>query len=234
MISHELKNYSESGGDLSKKLIAKVLLLGESGVGKTSLMENLARSRQQLPRYVQSVSTTMGVDFKIIRSNLTPNIKLIKPQLATYDEIKYRIWDASGSERFYPLITSYYRNIDALVVVCDLCDRGSFQQIRTWLDDFNKHSPRIWSEIPTILVGNKSDLVDSYQVKPAELSALAEELKVTSLITNVKDASPEQIIDRLNLLLVDYWVGLIDYYRDTQRVLNINKNNQERSCCQIS
>jgi len=217
-----------------KKLEAKILLLGEPGVGKTSLMENLARARQKNPRYEQFTSPTIGVDFKIIRSNLPTNLKLVHSQLSAYDEIKYKIWDASGSERFHPLVTSYYRNIDALVIVCNLCDRGSFQQIRGWLEDFNQHSDRNWSEIPTILVGNKSDLFDLYQVKSDELSALAQELKVTSLITNVKDISPEKIIDHLNLLLVDHWIGIINYYQNAQRLLDLNKSKHTKNCCSIT
>jgi len=234
------------------EVFAKVLLIGDSDVGKTALMENLHRGRRSSSsrgtdlsegqtrrgsesRYIdQPVISTIGVDFKII-SALPSQLAILKtrhPELKSISNIKYRIWDASGSERFRPIITNYYRNLDALVVVCDLSDLRSFQNVETWLNDFNEKADQNSNDITTIIVGNKSDLYWKQQISPDELGKLAKRLGLPYLITSAKDYSPEHIIDYLNFNLLGTWQPQIRNQLQIRHDLAIQQSKVQ--CCAIS
>jgi Ras-related protein Rab-1A len=137
----------------------KVLLVGDSGVGKTSIIE----------RYVDNIFqdtfhiTTIGVDFKF------KNVK--------YEEhsLRLQIWDTAGQERFRTIVNSYYRGSHCVIVVYDITDRDSFLNLMTWIDQTLKYAS---IDMPIIyIVGSKLDEAEHRVVEESEAIAFIKRLK---------------------------------------------------------
>ncbi|KAL7712134.1 Sphingomyelin phosphodiesterase [Entamoeba marina] len=120
----------------------KILLIGESGVGKTAITQRFCENTFD-PVYI----STVGVDFKP---------KVIKVSNKT---IKMQLWDTAGQERFRNITASYYRVTQGVLIVYDVTDRSSFDRVSSW---FTEVKERTECDPPVIiLVGNKTDLEHS-------------------------------------------------------------------------
>eukprot|EP01013_Petalomonas_cantuscygni_P011092 TRINITY_DN243_c0_g1_i2.p1 TRINITY_DN243_c0_g1~~TRINITY_DN243_c0_g1_i2.p1 ORF type:complete len:208 (+),score=69.32 TRINITY_DN243_c0_g1_i2:150-773(+) len=133
---------SSSGG--RKRILLKVVMLGDSGVGKTSILNQYVNHRFDA-RY----KATIGADF------LTKELE-IDGSLLTL-----QIWDTAGQERFQSLGSAFYRGADACILVYDVTNPTSFQHVGSWFDEFAIQSGQSHQ---LILLGNKCDLQDRRQV----------------------------------------------------------------------
>lgn len=145
----------------------KLLLLGDAGVGKSSLMLSFTEGE-----FVEGLVGTAGVDYKL--KNIQYEGKSIKMQ----------IWDTAGQERFRTLTKSYYKGAAGVVLVFDVCDEASFQNVEEWLARIEENTDRA-AEI--LLVGNKIDLINDRVVFEEESRALAEKHGVSYVETSAKD-----------------------------------------------
>ncbi|KAL7718449.1 Sphingomyelin phosphodiesterase [Entamoeba marina] len=141
---------------LSNQQIVKVLLLGDTNVGKTSITL----------RFIDDIFDTIylssvGVDFKF--KTITRNGK----------NVKLQIWDSAGQERFHSISRSYYRGADYAIVVFDVTNENSFQRAKYWLDDIA--TEKIKGQ--QILVGNKTDLIKERTVTTEEIEEQFPEVK---------------------------------------------------------
>jgi len=136
----------------------KLLMIGDSGVGKTCLLLRYANDSFS-PTFI----TTIGIDFKI------KNIEIDDKR------IKLQIWDTAGQERFRTITTSYFRGAQGIVLVYDVTDRRSFESIRNWISQIQQHAD---VHVNKILVGNKSDMLDGKVVSSEEGQKLANEFKM--------------------------------------------------------
>ena len=116
----------------------KVILVGNSGVGKSSLLVRFADDT-----FTDNFMPTIGVDFKIRNNEVDGKV------------IKLQIWDTAGQERFKTIISSYYKGAHGIIVTYDITDRESFSAIQTWMAEVEKNCS---DNISRILVGNKCDL----------------------------------------------------------------------------
>lgn len=116
----------------------KILIIGESDVGKSSL---LLRFTDDV--FDPGLAATIGVDFKVKTVSVDGN------------KAKLAIWDTAGSERFRTLTPSYYRGAQGAILVYDVSNRQSFQKLDQWLYELDTYSTR--SNIVKMLVGNKID-----------------------------------------------------------------------------
>ena len=103
--------------------LLKILLIGNSGVGKSCL----------LMRYVENNFTTnffntIGVDFKM------------KTIPVNDQEVKLQIWDTAGQERFRTITCNYYRGAHGVVIVYDITDRESFENVKNWMTEIDKYA----------------------------------------------------------------------------------------------
>lgn len=98
----------------------KVLLVGDSSVGKTSVL-----LRYTDGNFSNEFQTTIGVDFRIC--NLPTNGKIIKLQM----------WDTAGQDRYKRIVSSYYRGSHGLIVVYDITNPASFENVPTWIEECN-------------------------------------------------------------------------------------------------
>ena len=144
-----------------------MLLIGNSGVGKSSLLLRFADDV-----FTDNFMPTIGVDFKI---------RTIEVDSKT---IKLQIWDTAGQERFKTITSSYYKGAHGIIVTYDITDRESFTAVENWMNEVEKHAS---DNISRILVGNKSDLEDARQVTFEEGKELAEHYNVRFMETSAKD-----------------------------------------------
>src|SRR5271154_3229460 len=117
--------------------IMKLIIVGDSGVGKSTLLKMYCDHE-----FSESYISTIGVDFKI--KTIQVNDKLIKLQ----------IWDTAGQERFRSITNSYYNGTHAIMLVFDLTDVNSFNRLPKWLEEIDKYMTGKTHKI--ILIGNKS------------------------------------------------------------------------------
>lgn len=147
----------------------KILLIGNSGVGKSSLLLRFADDT-----FTDNFMPTIGVDFKI--RTLEVDGKTIKLQ----------IWDTAGQERFKTITSSYYKGAHGIIVVYDVTDKESFKNIDTWMNEVEKHAS---DNVSRILVGNKNDLSDSRQVTTDEGKELSDQYNIRFMETSAKESA---------------------------------------------
>mmetsp|Transcript_4740 Transcript_4740/g.4917 ORF Transcript_4740/g.4917 Transcript_4740/m.4917 type:complete len:279 (+) Transcript_4740:31-867(+) len=122
----------------------KVLTIGESGVGKTSVLLRFTENK-----FMPTFLSTIGIDYKS---------KILK-----YEDTKYvlKIWDTAGQERFKTITQQYYKGSNGIILVFDLSDDTTFYKLQDWIKQIREYI----SSVSIILLGNKSDLFD---LKPKE------------------------------------------------------------------
>ncbi|KAK4521399.1 uncharacterized protein ATC70_012014 [Mucor velutinosus] len=148
----------------------KLVLIGDSGVGKSNLLSRFTTNEFNLES-----KSTIGVEFA------TKNIEIEKRS------IKAQIWDTSGQERYRAITGAYYRGAVGALVVYDITRRNSFQNVSHWLKELRDHAD---SNIVIMLVGNKVDLSEtSRAVTTEEGGALAEKDGFLFMETSALDAT---------------------------------------------
>ena len=131
-----------------KKYIFKIILLGDSSVGKTSLMNQYIKNE-----FSMQYKATIGADF------------LTKVLTRENSSINLQIWDTAGSEKFHSVGAGFYRNCETCILVFDLTNEESFKNIDNWRKEFlNNLNPAEGDKYPFVLFGNKSDMVEDIKV----------------------------------------------------------------------
>ena len=171
----------------------KLLMIGDSAVGKTSLLLRYANDT-----FSSTFITTIGIDFKIKTINLDGK------------RVKLQIWDTAGQEQFRTITRSYFRGAQGIVLVSgpprprprprpprappaptptppaqvyDITDRGTFNSVRSWMAQINEHAD---GQVNKILVGNKCDNSSARKVSADEGRKLADEYGVRFIETSAK------------------------------------------------
>ncbi|KAJ7558243.1 hypothetical protein O6H91_04G030200 [Diphasiastrum complanatum] len=147
----------------------KLLLIGDSGVGKSCLLLRFADDS-----YLESYISTIGVDFKIRTVELDGK------------SIKLQIWDTAGQERFRTITSSYYRGAHGIIVVYDVTDQESFNNVKQWLNEIDRYAS---DNVNKLLVGNKNDLTAKKVVDYETAKAFADEIGIPFLETSAKNAT---------------------------------------------
>jgi len=153
-----------SGADYD--FLFKLLLIGDAGVGKSSLLLRFADNT-----FTESFISTIGVDFKIRTLDIGGTT------------VKLQIWDTAGQERFRSVTRSYYRNAAGCILLYDITSRESYNHLSTWLNDARALSTL---ELVIVLVGNKSDRQEKREVTFLEASRFAQENDLLFVETSAK------------------------------------------------
>eukprot|EP01118_Nematostelium_gracile_P015936 TRINITY_DN6495_c0_g1_i1.p1 TRINITY_DN6495_c0_g1~~TRINITY_DN6495_c0_g1_i1.p1 ORF type:complete len:222 (+),score=62.41 TRINITY_DN6495_c0_g1_i1:123-788(+) len=148
--------------------LIKLLLIGDSGVGKSCLLLRFSDDS-----FTPSFITTIGIDFKIRTIDLEGK------------RIKLQIWDTAGQERFRTITTAYYRGAMGILLVYDVTDDKSFANIRNWIRNIEQHASE---NVNKILIGNKCDLVDKKMIDTSKGKSLADEYGIKFLETSAKNS----------------------------------------------
>ncbi|KAL7120623.1 hypothetical protein ACP275_02G133200 [Erythranthe tilingii] len=128
------------GGDFGNKIdyVFKIVLIGDSAVGKSQLLARFSRNEFSLDS-----KATIGVEFQTRTTTID------------HKTVKAQIWDTAGQERYRAVTSAYYRGAVGAMLVYDITKRQSFDHVARWLEELRSHADK---NIVIMLVGNKSDL----------------------------------------------------------------------------
>lgn len=201
----------------------KFIILGDNNCGKTSLLGRYADDVIQTEEYYP----TIGVDFKI------------KTVESNGKNIKINIWDTAGQEKFKSIISYYYKNVAAAILVFDVTNRESFENIQSWIDEI-KFNCDLSDKIPMVLIGNKNDKISKRVVTVSEANVFAENLNMDYYETNMYnwDGINDAFINLVDKT-TDYYItnnvssqGVKNYSIDIQ--INEDRKSKMTDCCKIS
>eukprot|EP00956_Cyclotella_meneghiniana_P045922 scaffold390822_cov79-Cyclotella_meneghiniana.AAC.2 len=168
----------------SKPPLYKIVMLGDSGVGKTSLVARLTNPDRPLNH---DISATMGIEFDTQMLD-TPHGK-----------VKAQIWDTAGQERFARvLLPTYFRKAKGVILVYDVTNAKSFESLgERWMTQLNDHANS--EELAKLLVGNKCDLEASREVTKEKAQMFCNEFGMEHLETSAK--SGENVLKAFEKLI---------------------------------
>ncbi|XP_078177800.1 ras-related protein Rab5A-like [Carex rostrata] len=147
---------------------AKLVLLGDVGTGKSSLVLRFVKGQ-----FVEFQESTIGAAF-------------FSQTVAVNDEtVKFEIWDTAGQERYHSLAPMYYRGAAAAIIVYDITNMATFTRAKKWVQELQSQGN---SSTIMALAGNKSDLLESRQVSSEEAEKYAKENGLFFIETSAKTA----------------------------------------------
>lgn len=202
-----------------KKNILKVIILGDSGVGKTSLMHRYVNDK-----YSQQYKATIGADF------LTKEVTVNDDKVATM-----QVWDTAGQERFQSLGVAFYRGADCCVLVYDVTSSKSFENIKSWRDEFLVHANVSSPEtFPFVILANKVDVEESKKVvSTRSAQELAKTLgNIPLFFTSAKDAiNVQEAFEEIAHSALQQSQSDADAYEDDlNEAINIRLDGEPSSC----
>lgn len=199
----------------------KVLLLGDAGVGKTSLMWRFSDDV-----FNHTYISTIGIDFKLRTIDVQGQ------------KVRLQVWDTAGQERFHAISVSYYRTAAGIMLVYDITRRRSFENIAKWLRKIDEHAKE---DVIKLLIGNKCDMEQPRAVMREEGEKLADEYDMPFFETSAKENESikeafECIVEEIMERFVPGW-GIREKDKPAEdAVVEIKKKsrfakNKDKKCC---
>ena len=145
----------------------KLMILGDSSVGKTSLLKKYCKNE-----FSNSYITTVGIDFQVKLLNINDK------------KIKIQIWDTAGEERYRVVAKNYFNTSDGFIIMYDITNRDTFDSISNWIEQIRESTPNYKK---SVLFGNKSDLNKLRNVQINEGKELAQKNDFKFFETSAKD-----------------------------------------------
>ena len=194
----------------------KLILVGDAGVGKTSLIVRYAEKE-----FVENYCTTIGIDFKI------------KTITRKGYKINLQIFDTAGQERFRSISKTYFKNVDGIFLTFDLTEKSSYENLNSWINNIieEANDPK---ELKLILLGNKCDKKEQ---KVLEENEIKKKFKYPYLETSAKKGTNvikafEEMID---LIIKDKTKEeIMKKYCNNYNKINLNKKLKKKEkveCC---
>ena len=144
--------------DESYDLIFKLILIGDTGVGKSNILSRYINNEFSL-----ATQPTVGVEF---------GSKIIKKDDKS---IKLQIWDTAGQERYKSITNAYYKGSKGAFIVYDISRKTTFENVDKWIGELKDNASE---DVHIMIVGNKSDLEDKREVNTEEVAKKAEQYKI--------------------------------------------------------
>ena len=201
------------------ELNIKLILIGDSNVGKTTLLYKYIDNENK-----EDITPTVGLENKV----KTTEIKGIKT--------KIQIWDTAGQEKFNSLTKNTFTNTDGILIVFDLTNKSSFNNIKNWIEDVKyKSDPKI----KKIIVGNKSDLKDKRKVSKEDIKSITEKYKyieVSALNGNNVEKAFDNLIKAIvgkrgeDELIADFGMDDQILSLSGSTINNLNKEKKKKCC----
>ena len=213
---------ASSEGSSNYQYIFKVILIGDSSTGKTSLINRFV-NRIFDDKYL----CTIGVDFFMKTLNIDDNT------------VKLQIWDTAGMEKYKSISSSYYRGSHCAFVVYDITNRSSFENVSKWLEAYYKSSnPQFKKNI--LLIGNKLDLDDKREVPRTEAESFAQMHQMIYWETSAKEGSNvDEVFQYVGKYLFDNFKEESNTMGSDKKEIKQNNNfttiisgkNKKDNCC---
>ena len=205
--------------DENYEMMFKVVLVGDSFVGKTNIMSKYLKNE-----FHEDSKATVGVEF---------GSKQFKIEGHT---IKAQIWDTAGQERYKAITSAYYKGAKGAFVVYDITRKGSFESIEKWVNDLTSTADK---KLTIVVIGNKCDLEDQRQITKEQGEEKANKLEVAFLETSAfsgenLDKAFEMMMNEIFKKCHDEMMaeGDVDIIEGGQDI-NLNKKtgNSGKKCC---
>ena len=187
----------------------KVLLVGDSGVGKSSLLRRYVENQ-----FSESFASTVGVDVYQRRVQIGSAA------------VRLQLWDTAGQERYSSITAAYYRNTQALLLVYDVSSDASFAHLQRWLDDSQRHASHAHADLPVVVVGNKTDLVRAVPTDEAQRWADARGFAHVEC-----SAKTDTAVDQLFLDLARACAGKAPASALAPDAIELTSNAEPSRCC---
>ena len=190
-----------------------VITLGDSGVGKTSIINSYVKNE-----FDNNISSTIGMNF---------SYKEIK--FNNKDKIILKLVDTAGQEKYRALTKSYFKNVDAVLFVFSLDDKETLETIKYWMELFKTNSNKNDEDVPKYLVGNKNDL--ETDVKQTLIDDFVRENKIPYLSTSAKIKN--NIDELFGEIGTKLYIDFVKKGNKGQKAINIKiiKNVPKKKCC---
>ncbi|XP_037344008.1 ras-related protein Rab-33B-like [Pungitius pungitius] len=174
---------SHRSHDTAPARIFKIIVIGDSSVGKTCLTYRFCGGS-----FLNNPEATIGVDFRE------------KTLEIDGESIKLQVWDTAGQERFRKsMVEHYYRSVHAVIFVYDVTSLSSFESVPEWIEECSRHC--VGPLVPRIVVGNKCDLRDRREVPTAAAQCLADSYDFPLFETSAKEPAEKEHVDAIFLTL---------------------------------
>jgi len=206
--------------DENYEMMFKVVLVGDSFVGKTNIMSKYLKNE-----FHEDSKATVGVEFGS------------KQFIIEGHTIKAQIWDTAGQERYKAITSAYYKGAKGAFIVYDITRKNSFEAVEKWVSDVTAVADK---KITIVLIGNKSDLEDQRQVTKEQGEEKSSKLEIAFLETSALSGENlekafEMMINEVykkchDEMLAEGDVDIIEGGED----INLNKKNDasgEKKCC---
>ena len=205
--------------DDNYEFMFKVVLVGDSFVGKTNIMSKYLKNE-----FHEDSKATVGVEFGSKQFNVEGH------------SIKAQIWDTAGQERYKAITSAYYKGAKGAFIVYDITRKNSFESIDKWINDVTAVADK---KITIVLIGNKSDLEDQRQVTKEQGEDKANKLQVAFLETSA--FSGENLEKAFQMMIKEVYQkcheemmseGDVDIIKGGEDINLAKKNNNgEKKCC---
>ncbi|XP_061192550.1 ras-related protein Rab-3 isoform X2 [Saccostrea echinata] len=184
MASANDSKWQKDAADQNFDYMFKLLIIGNSSVGKTSFLFRYADDS-----FTSAFVSTVGIDFKV------------KTVFRQDKRVKLQIWDTAGQERYRTITTAYYRGAMGFILMYDVTNEESFNAVMDWCTQIKTHA---WSNCCVCLVGNKCDLEASREVSTQRGQDLASELGLEFFETSAKEnINVKAVFERLVDIICD-------------------------------
>ena len=207
--------------DEEYEMMFKVVLVGDSFVGKTNIMSKYLKNE-----FHDDSKATVGVEFGS------------KQFIIEGHTIKAQIWDTAGQERYKAITSAYYKGARGAFIVYDITRKNSFESVEKWVSDVTAVADK---KITVVLIGNKCDLEDQRQVTKEQGEEKSSKLEIAFLETSA--FSGENLEKAFEMMMNEIYKkcheemlaeGDVDIIDDGQDI-NLNKNNannnEKKKCC---
>ena len=199
----------------------KVLILGDSFVGKTNMLKRFLNDE-----FDMNTKETVGVEFG------SKNFILGEKE----DIVKAQIWDTAGQERYRSVTKAYYKGAKGALLVYDITRKATFENIDNWLIDLRTNADK---DILILLIGNKSDLIDTREISEEEARTKAEQYNIAFLETSAKTGDNinkafSQLIEEVykaNISLLQSNVEIGENNGDGINLVEKKDQTKKNGCC---
>ena len=205
-------------GDVREDYKLKVVIVGDSGVGKSNLIKRFTTNE-----FNANSKATVGVEF--LSKSYKINDKIFKIEM----------WDTAGQERYKSITSAYYKGAKGALIVYDTTSAQTFENVSKWLSEIREKTNK---EIRLILIGNKIDLKDSKAVSTEQALAKAKEWGIALMETSAKEATnvKEAFHDLLKEMYCEMnktlqLVESKNLENNNGVQLDVNEQKKKKGCC---